>query len=33
VLLLQMQQRRVIAHAPLRSVPAWAKPLLAAALR
>jgi predicted ABC-type ATPase len=33
LLLLQMQQRRVIAHAPLRSVPAWAKPLLAAALR
>ncbi len=33
VLLLQMQAGRVIAHAPLRSVPAWAKPLLAAALR
>jgi predicted ABC-type ATPase len=33
LLLLQMQQCRVIAHAPLRSVPAWAKPLLAAALR
>lgn len=32
VLLLQMQAGRVIAHAPLRSVPAWAKPLLAAAL-
>ncbi len=33
VLLLQMQLGRVVAHAPLRSVPAWAKPLLAAALR
>ncbi len=33
VLLLQMQAGRVITHAPLRSVPAWAKPLLAAALR
>jgi predicted ABC-type ATPase len=33
VLLLQMQRGRVVAHAPLRSVPAWAKPLLAAALR
>ena len=33
VLLLQMQAGRVVAHAPLRSVPAWAKPLLAAALR
>lgn len=33
VLLLQMQAGRVLAHAPLRSVPAWAKPLLAAALR
>jgi predicted ABC-type ATPase len=33
VLLLQMQAGRVIAHAPLRSVPAWAKPVLAAALR
>jgi predicted ABC-type ATPase len=33
VLLLQMQSGRVVAHAPLRSVPAWAKPLLAAALR
>lgn len=33
VLLLQMRAGRVIAHAPLRSVPAWAKPLLAAALR
>ena len=32
-LLLQMQAGRVAAHAPLRSVPAWAKPLLAAALR
>lgn len=32
-LLLQMQAGRVVAHAPLRSVPAWAKPLLAAALR
>lgn len=33
VLLLQMQAGRVMSHAPLRSVPAWAKPLLAAALR
>lgn len=33
VLLLQMRAGRVIAHAPLRGVPAWAKPLLAAALR
>ena len=33
VLLLQMLRGRVIAHAPLRSVPAWAKPLLAVALR
>ncbi len=33
LLLLQMQQGRVVAHAPLRSVPAWAKPLLAVALR
>lgn len=33
VLLLQMGAGRVLAHAPLRSVPAWAKPLLAAALR
>lgn len=33
VLLLHMQTGRVISHAPLRSVPAWAKPLLAAALR
>jgi len=33
LLLLQMQAGRVTAHAPLRSVPAWAKPLLAAALR
>lgn len=33
VLLLQMQAGRVIAHAPLRAVPAWAKPLLATALR
>ncbi|MFN3304691.1 MAG: AAA family ATPase [Roseateles sp.] len=33
VLLLQMQAGRVLSHAPLRSVPAWAKPLLAAALR
>ncbi|MFT7774673.1 AAA family ATPase [Roseateles sp.] len=32
-LLLQMQGGRVVAHAPLRGVPAWAKPLLAAALR
>lgn len=31
--LLKMQAGRVVAHAPLRSVPAWAKPLLAAALR
>lgn len=33
VLLLQMQAGRVMSHAPLRGVPAWAKPLLAAALR
>ncbi|MFG6487021.1 AAA family ATPase [Roseateles sp. BYS78W] len=33
VLLLQMQAGRVVTHAPLRSVPAWARPLLAAALR
>ena len=33
VLLLQMQAGRVVAHAPLRTVPAWAKPVLAAALR
>jgi predicted ABC-type ATPase len=33
VLLLQMQGARVVSHAPLRSIPAWAKPLLAAALR
>ena len=33
VLLLHLQAGRVVAHAPLRSVPAWAKPLLAAALR
>jgi len=33
VLLLQMQAGRMVLHAPLRSVPAWAKPLLAAALR
>lgn len=33
VLLLHMQRGRVVAHAALRSVPAWAKPLLAAALR
>lgn len=33
VLLLHMQAGRVVAHAPLPSVPAWAKPLLAAALR
>ncbi len=33
VLLLRMQAGRVAEHAPLRSVPAWAKPLLAAALR
>jgi predicted ABC-type ATPase len=33
VLLLQMQSGRVVAHAPLARVPAWAKPLLAAALK
>lgn len=33
VLLLQMQAGRVVSHAPLRSVPVWAKPVLAAALR
>ena len=33
VLLLHMQAGRTVTHAPLRSVPAWAKPLLAAALR
>ena len=33
VLLLQMRARRVVSHAPLKSIPAWAKPLLAAALR
>jgi predicted ABC-type ATPase len=33
VLLLQMRAGRVVDHAPLRSVPAWAKPLLAVALR
>jgi predicted ABC-type ATPase len=33
VLLLQMQAGRVVAHAPLGKVPAWAKPLLAAALK
>ncbi|MFT7721855.1 MAG: hypothetical protein QM788_03340 [Roseateles sp.] len=33
VLLLQTQAGRVTAHAPLPSVPAWARPLLAAALR
>ena len=33
VLLLQMQAGRVVAHAPLARIPAWAKPLLAAALR
>jgi predicted ABC-type ATPase len=33
VLLLHMQAGRVVTHAPLRNVPAWAKPLLAAALR
>ena len=33
VLLLHVQNRRVVACAPLPSVPAWAKPLLAAALR
>lgn len=32
-LLLHMQAGRVISHAPLRSIPAWAKPLLATALR
>ena len=33
VLLLHMQAGRVARHAPLNQVPAWAKPLLAAALR
>ena len=33
VLLLRMQARRILSHAPLPSVPAWAKPLLAAAMR
>lgn len=33
LLLLQMQAGRVVSHAPLKSIPAWAKPLLAAALR
>lgn len=33
VLLLQMQAGRVVAHAALNVIPAWAKPLLAAALR
>ncbi|MFG6433120.1 AAA family ATPase [Pelomonas parva] len=33
VLLLQMQAGRVVAHAALAVIPAWAKPLLAAALR
>lgn len=33
LLLLQMQAGRVVTHAPLPGVPAWAKPLLAAALR
>lgn len=33
VLLLHMQAGRVVTHAPLRAIPAWAKPLLAAALR
>jgi predicted ABC-type ATPase len=33
LLLLHMQAGRVVSHAPLRGVPAWAKPLLAAALR
>lgn len=33
VLLLHMQAGRVVSHAPLKSIPAWAKPLLAAALR
>lgn len=33
VLLLRMQAGRVAEHAPLRSIPAWAKPLLATALR
>jgi len=33
VLLLHMQAGRVVAHAPLRGIPAWARPLLAAALR
>lgn len=33
VLLLQMQAGRVVSHAPLKHIPAWAKPLLADALR
>jgi predicted ABC-type ATPase len=33
VLLLHMQAGRVVQHAPLASIPAWAKPVLAAALR
>lgn len=33
VMLLRMQAGRVAEHAPLSAVPAWAKPLLAAALR
>jgi len=33
VLLLHMQAGRVVSHAPLRGIPGWAKPLLAAALR
>lgn len=33
VLLLQMQEGRAMSHAPLPEVPAWARPLLAAALR
>ena len=33
VLLLHMQAGRVVAHAALNVIPAWAKPLLAAALR
>lgn len=33
VLVLQMQAGRAVGHAPLREVLAWAKPILAAALR
>ena len=31
VLLLHMQDGRVVQHAPLPSIPDWAKPILAAA--